>query len=187
MSPHAIAMTRALAKVIRKAIKKDRSVRYKLNQPWTFPYAVMRGGSLAPDYEGRTFSIREGVMTIQPNTLSDGATLAPEKGAKEGAQAHDIIYTELEEFARSIGHTVAQARQFADDVLYGIMLQFGGWARATVYYYGARIFGGAAHAIGKLLLLTMIAAATTGGCIKRPFDPFEGRPIDPPDMERIDK
>ncbi len=173
--------------MLRRAYKRDRSNRYRLNQPWSLP----RLTGPVPDYAGKYVVIRDGVITILPNQNCDGATLAPDKIGRwnlvAAAIAHDAIYAELDAIAAAWGCSRAQVRRLADDVFYGIALARAPHWLARIYWHGIRAFGGIAHAAGKLLALALLMSCIAGcaGC-RSPVNPFDPSvPLEDPDYDKI--
>jgi len=187
MSVQTIA-AEALVKALKKAWRKDRDHRYRLNQPWSLPRLV----DPVPDYAGRYVTIEDSVITVQPGDICDGATLAPDKVGHwvliEAALAHDALYAELDQIAAAWGWTRADTRKWADDVFYGLAIARAPHWLARLYWRGVRAGGGIAHAVGRLLAVCVLCglAAGCGGC-STPTDPFGGQDVDKPDYERIDK
>ena len=176
-----------LVKALKKAWRKDRDHRYRLNQPWSLPRLV----EPVPDYAGRYVTIEDSVITVQPSDICDGATLSPDRVGRwilvEAALAHDALYAELDAIAEAWGWPLSRVRRWADDVFYGLAVARAPHWLARLYWRGIRAGGGIAHAVGRLLaLLALAAVAGCGGCAS-PVDPFDGQEIDKPDYERIDR
>ena len=177
-----------LVKALKKAWRKDRDHRYRLNQPWSLPRLV----EPVPDYHGRYVTIEDSVITVQPSDICDGATLAPDKVGRwilvEAALAHDALYAELDAIAAAWGWPLSRVRKWADDVFYGVAVMRAPHWLARLYWRGIRAGGGIAHAVGRLLAVCVLCGLTAGcgGC-STPTDPFGGQPIDTPDYERFDK
>lgn len=178
----------ALVKAIKKAWRKDRDHRYRLNQPWSLPRLV----EPVPDYHGRYVTIEDSVITVQPSDVCDGATLAPDKVGRwlliEAALAHDALYAELDAIAEAWGWPLSKVRRWADDVFYGVAIMRAPHWLARLYWRGIRAGGGIAHAVGRLLALLVLAAvvAGCGGC-STPTDPFGPGEWEDPVYERIDR
>ena len=184
----------ALVKALKKAWRKDRDHRYRINQPWSLPRLV----DPVPDYAGRYVTIEDSVITVQPSDICDGATLAPDKVGHwvliEAALAHDAIYAELDGIAAAWGWQRARVRRWADDVFYGIAILRAPHWLARLYWHGIRAGGGIAHAVGRLLALLAFAAlcvlcgmlAGCGGC-STPTDPFGGQEQEEPVYEKVEK
>lgn len=179
--------TAALAKVLKKAWDADRNHRYRLNKPWSLPRLVKP----VPDYHGRFVDIADSVITIQPNEVCDGATLAPDKVGQwslvEAALAHDALYGELEQIAAAWGWRPGKVRAWADDVFFGIAVDRAPTLLARAYWHAIRAFGGIAHAVGRLLALALLCGMVAGcsGCAT-PTDPFPpGDSVPPADWAQI--
>jgi hypothetical protein len=177
-----------LVKALKKMWDADRNHRYRLNQAWSLPRLV----EAVPDYHGKHVTIEDSVITIQPNDVSDGCTLAPDKVGQwilvEAALAHDAIYDEIEQIAEAWRWKPARVRAWADDVFFAIARARAPHWLARIYWHAIRVFGGIAHAVGRLTAVAILCgvAAGCGGC-GTPGDPFDGGEIDPADYERIEK
>lgn len=180
-----IITSKVVIAALLKAYKRDRKNRYRLNTPWRLPRLLRP----VPDYHGKRVEIVDSTITILPYPDCDGATLTPDKigdwSLIEGALGHDALYLELEAIAQAWGWTVAQVRSWVDDVFYGIALRHAPNWVARAYWHGVRACGGIAHAVGRLLMIVVLAGtvAGCGGC-RTPVDPFEPGPMDKPDYTK---
>lgn len=187
MSTEIIAGKMLIA-ALRKAYKRDRANRYRINQPWSLP----RLADPVLDYTGRYVSIRDNIITVQPSEICDGATLSPDRVGRwslvEAALAHDALYAELDGIAAAWDWPRARVRRWADDVFYGIASHRAPHWLARLYWRGIRATGGIAHAVGKLVAIAFLAACIAGcsGCAT-PRDPFapDQPPPAPPDYTKI--
>lgn len=183
-----MSATANIVKIVYAAYQADRSVRYRLLEPWTLPPLV--GIVIPGDYHGKFLQIIDGIITLFPTDQLDGATLAPERigknSAAEASIAHDILYLEMDDLAKAWDWPKARVRKLADSIFAAIMIQYSarGWVR--VYYTAIRALGGIAHAVGKLgiILLFGLAIFSVAGCLTIP-EPFGGVPAEPPVWEIV--
>jgi len=174
-----------IGKVILKAYKADRKNRYSLNQPWE----VGKIRPSRPDYLCDRFAVIDDILTIFPYDDCDGSTLSPDyiffKKLKPiiAALAHDAIYPEIGKLAKAWGISISEARKWADEIMYGINMQY---ARpvARIYYRFVRLFGGL-FTLCSIAFLSVLLTFSPGSCT--PHDPFLGDPIPEPDYTKIAK
>lgn len=179
----------AVIATAKEAIRKDRSVLYELKEPWE----LLLAENAPADYDGEFVRIHGNKLTILPNRNCDGATMSPDKIGKWSmvvpALAHDALYEELEPIAAAWEWPVARTRKWADDVFYGLAIRYAPSLLARIYWRGIRLFGGIAHAVGKVLavvLVCLLVAGWCGGC-GTPNDPLAPGPHQEPVYERIDR
>jgi hypothetical protein len=185
-----MAYKASLAKIIAvayKLYKADRGHLYKLRTSWQ----LLELREPVPDYEGRNMTIIDSVIVFHPCTVSDGATLAPDKIGKSnfvpGAIGHDILYDELEEIAKAFGWTVAQTRLWADNIFTSINSRNASRFWTRVYHTAVRKAGGVAHFLGKLFITIALLGVLLTGCggCATPVEMFVDGELEKPDYELV--
>jgi hypothetical protein len=174
---------------VRRAIKADRSNRYRLKRPWSL-YLLE---PVPAPYRSWRLEFAGKKLIIMPHDDCDGATLAPDRIGSwsfvEAAIAHDSIYGEMEAIASAWGWTVDQVRAWADGLFLDVACEHAPSRIARWYWRGIRAAGGVWHRLGRivagLLLVTCIAGCSGCSTPVPVLDP--NVPYEPPDYERIDR
>lgn len=154
-------------KKILNLIRKDRDHHIRITKDY------VAGFSDVPDYYCDDFKIENKKITVFATSSRpleiDGATLAPDKignlDLAAGYILHDLIYTHLEDIAKTWNRSSFTVRKWADCVLQNAIEQQSSKHSKTIaniYYFASRMFGGIAHFLGKFFILLMILIYMNG-------------------------
>lgn len=157
-------VTSSLLKYLKKAWDKDRDHHYKLLENWQLLELLEH----VPDYEGKNLTIIDNVIIFHPCTEADGATFAPDKVGKHdfrpGAIAHDIIYAEIPDIAKTFGWTTEKTRKWADNIFTDINKRYASGILVGTYHEAVRKVGWLAPILRKFFIFVLFLAILNGIC-----------------------